>query len=142
MDFTLTKEQQDIIRAAKKFALGEFPDRCQEFDREETFDFDIWRNACELGFVGINLSEESGGAGMGIFELCLIVEEFWVVDAGIALAVISTTFGAELVDTYGTEEQKKKYITPLITGKAIMGCAITEPDAGSDTAAATTTAIK
>jgi alkylation response protein AidB-like acyl-CoA dehydrogenase len=142
MDFTLTKEQKDIIRAAKKFALGEFPDRAQEFDREETFDFDIWRKACELGFVGINLSKESGGAGMGIFELCLIVEEFWAVDAGIALAVISTTFGAELVDMFGTEEQKKKYITPIVTGKAKMGCAITEPDAGSDAAAATTTAIK
>jgi acyl-CoA dehydrogenase len=106
MDFELTKEQQDIIKAAKEFALGEFPDRAQEFDREETFDFGIWRKACELGFVGINIKEEYGGAGLGIFELCLVAEEFWAVDAGRGCA-IHTTFGSELLDMYGTEEQKR-----------------------------------
>ena len=55
MDFALTKEQQDIIKAANEFALGEFPDRAQEFDREKTFDYAIWKKACELGFVGINI---------------------------------------------------------------------------------------
>lgn len=142
MDFALTIEQQDIIKAAKEFAQGEFPDRAQEFDREETFDYEIWKKACELGFVGINIKEEYGGAGMGMFELCLVTEEFWAVDAGIALAIISTTFGAELLDIYGTEEQKKKYLSPLVVGEAIMGTAITEPDAGSDVTGAVTTAVK
>jgi len=141
MNFELTKEQQDIIKAAKEFALGEFPDRAQEFDREETFDFDIWRKACGLGFVGINIKEEYGGAGLGIFELCLVAEEFWAVDAGIGCSV-HTTFGSEILDMYGTEEQKKKYLPPLPVGKAIMATAITEPDAGSDSAASVTTAIR
>jgi len=64
MLFALTKEQRDIVRAARKFAQGEFPDRALEFDREETFDFDLWKRACELGFVGVFIDQAYGGAGM------------------------------------------------------------------------------
>jgi acyl-CoA dehydrogenase len=142
MDFTLSKEQQDIIKAAREFALGEFPERAQDFDRNETFDLDIWRKACELGFVGVFIDEAYGGAGLGFMEHCLITEEFWAVDAGIANAVITTTFGSELLGMFGTEDQKKKYLPPLVEGKAIMGNAITEPDAGSDVTGATTTAVR
>jgi len=142
MDFDLTKEQQDIRRAAREFARGEFPARAQEFDRSETFDLDIWRKACELGFVGVFIDEAYGGAGLGFFEHCLITEEFWAVDAGMANAVITTTFGAELLGMVGTEEQKKRYLPPLVRGEAIMGTAITEPDAGSDVTGATTRAAR
>ena len=142
MDFTLTKEQQDIQKAAREFALGEFPERAQEFDRNETFDLDIWRKACELGFVGVFIDEAYGGAGLGFFEHCLITEEFWAVDAGMANAVITATFGAELLGPFGTEEQKKKYLPPLVQGQAITGTAITEPDAGSDVTGAITTAVR
>ncbi len=143
MDFTLTKEQRDIQRAAREFALGEFlPERAQEFDRNETFDLNIWRKACELGFVGVFIDEKYGGAGLGYFEHCLITEEFWAVDAGMGNAVITTTFGSELLRLFGTEEQKQKYLPPLVGGEAIMGCAITEPDAGSDVTGAITTAMR
>ncbi|MBW2063440.1 MAG: acyl-CoA dehydrogenase family protein [Deltaproteobacteria bacterium] len=142
MDFTLTKEQKDIARAAREFALGEFRERAQEFDRNETFDLDIWRKACELGFVGVFIGEAYGGAGLGLFDHCLITEEFWAVDAGMGNAVITTTFGAELLELFGTEEQKKKYLPPLVSGEAIMATAITEPDAGSDVTRAVTSAVK
>jgi alkylation response protein AidB-like acyl-CoA dehydrogenase len=142
MDFELTNEQKDIVKAAREFALGEFPERAQEFDREETFDLNIWRKACELGFVGVFIDEAYEGAGLGYFEHCLITEEFWAVDAGMANAVIVTTFGAEILGMFGTEDQKQKYLPPLVKGEAIMGNAITEPDAGSDTAGATTRAVK
>ena len=142
MDFTLTKEQQDIQKAAREFALGEFPERAQEFDRNETFDLDIWRKACELGFVGVFIDEAYGGAGLGFFEHCLITEEFWAVDAGMANAVITASFGAELLGMFGTEEQKKRYLPPLVQGQAITGTAITEPDAGSDVTMAITTAVR
>jgi len=142
MDFTLTKEQQDIIKAAREFALGEFPDRAQEFDREETFDFDIWKRACDLGFVGMYIDEAYGGSKMGILECCLVMEEFWAVDAGIGGAILSTVFGADIIDLFGTEDQKMKYLPKLASGELIMGTAITEPDAGSDTSSASTTAIR
>ncbi len=141
MDFTSSREQQDIQRAAREFALGEFPDRAQEFDRSETFDLDIWRKAAELGFVGVFIPEEYGGAGLGFFEHSLITEEFWAVDAGMANAVLTATFGAELLMLFGTEEQKQTYLPPLVGGEAITGTAITEPDAGSDVTGARTTAV-
>jgi alkylation response protein AidB-like acyl-CoA dehydrogenase len=142
MDFTLTKEQKDIVKAAREFALGEFPDRAQEFDRGETFDFDIWRKACELGFVGMYIKEAYGGSGVGLLSCCLAMEEFWAVDAGIGSAILSTIFGADIIDLFGTEEQKQKFLPKLAAGELIMGTAITEPDAGSDTASASTAATK
>jgi len=142
MDFTLSKEQRDIVRAARKFALGEFPDRALEFDREETFDLELWRKACELGFVGVFIDPAYGGAGMGFLEHCLISEEFWAVDPGIGQAILSTTFGSELIGLFGSEDQKKIILPHLVSGQAIMGTAITEPDAGSDVTSATTTAVK
>ena len=142
MDFTLTKEQQDIIKAAREFASGEFPDRAQEFDRNESFDLDLWRKACELGFVGVFIDEEFDGAGYGFFEHCLIVEEFWAVDPGIGQAIQSTTFGAELLGLFGSEDQKQLILPRLVAGEAIMGTAITEPDAGCDVTRAATTAVR
>ena len=142
MDFTLSREQQDIIKAAREFAQGEFPDRALEFDREETFDLNIWRKACELGFVGIFIDEEYGGAGYGFLEHCLIVEEFWAVDPGIAMAIGSTAFGSEILGLFGTEEQKRLLLPRLVEGEAIMGTAITEPDAGCDVTSATTSAVR
>ena len=141
MDFTLTKEQKDIVQAARQFALGEFPDRAVEFDREETFDLAIWRKACELGFVGAHIPEKYGGAGYGYFELCLINEEFWAVDPGMGSAVLATTFGSELLMLCGSEAQRERVLPQLVGGKAIMGCAITEPDAGCDVTGAVTAAV-
>jgi alkylation response protein AidB-like acyl-CoA dehydrogenase len=143
MDFTLSKEQRDIQKAAREFALGEFlPEKAREFDRNETFDLNIWRKACDLGFVGVFIDEKYGGAGLGFFEHCLITEEFWAVDAGMGNAIITATFGSELLRLFGTEEQKQKYLPPLVGGAAIMGCAITEPDAGSDVTGAITSAVR
>jgi len=142
MDFNLSKEQQDIVKAAGKFAKGEFVERAVEFDRQETFDLAIWKKACDLGFVGVFIEPSYGGAGYGFFEHCLINEAFWAVEPGMAAQVLSTTFGAELIQLYGTEEQKQTWLPRLVAGDAIMGTAITEPDAGCDVTQAVTTAVK
>jgi alkylation response protein AidB-like acyl-CoA dehydrogenase len=141
MDFELSKEQKDIIKAAREFALGEFPDRAMEFDREETFDLGLWKKACELGFVGVFIDEDYGGAGMGFLEHCLINEEFWAVDPGMGQAILSTTFGAELLGLFGSEEQKKLVLPRIVSGEAILATAITEPDAGCDVTGAVTSAV-
>ena len=141
MDFDLTEEQKDIIRAAREFAEKEFPDLAQECDREEKSPRHLWEKACGLGFVGVFIPETYGGPGLGYLEHCLINEEFWRVDPGIASSILSTTFGSEIILLFGTEEQKKKWVPPLVQAKAITGAAITEPDAGSDVSAVGTTAI-
>jgi acyl-CoA dehydrogenase len=142
MNFNLTKEQREIQKSARKFALGEFPDRAMEFDREERFDLKIWKKACELGFVGVFIDEKYDGAGYGFFEHCLINEEFWAVDPGIGAAILSTTFGSELLNLYGTENQKERVLPRLVAGEAIIGTAITEPDAGCDVCSAITSAVR
>jgi acyl-CoA dehydrogenase len=142
MDFTLNKEQQDIIKAAREFAQKEFPDVAQQFDREETFDLGLWKKACDLGFVGVFIDESYGGAGYGFLEHSLITEEFWAVDPGIGQAILSTTFGAELIGLFGSEEQKQLVLPKLVSGEAILATAITESDAGCDVTGATTRAVK
>ncbi len=141
MDFELTDEQKDIIKAAREFAEGEFPDLAQECDRTEEFPRHLWKKACELGFVGVFIKESYGGPGLGFLEHCLINEEFWRVDPGISASILSATFGSEMIQLFGTEEQKKKWLPPLVQGNAITGAAITEPDAGSDVSSVSTTAI-
>ncbi len=141
MNFDLTDEQKDIIKAAREFAEKEFPDLAQECDREEKSPKHLWKKACELGFVGVFIPETYSGAGLGFLEHCLITEEFWRVDPGISMSIMAATFGGEMILLFGTEEQKKKLLPPLVQGKAVTGAAITEPDAGSDVSSVSTTAI-
>jgi len=136
----LTEEQTYIKQAAREFALGEFTPRAKEFDEKEEFDLEIWKKACKYGLVGTFIKEEYGGHGLGYLEHSLIAEEFWRVDPGCGQAVLSTTFGAEMIQAFGSEELKKKYLPPLVSGDAIMGFGITEADAGSDAVAASTIA--
>jgi len=131
MDFELTNRQKHIRLAAREFAEGEFPGVAREYDRKEEFPKDLWKKACELGFIGLFIKKEYGGLGLGFLEFAMVMEEFWRVDPGCG-NILLTTFGSELIQLYGTEEQKKKYLPPLTQGETIMGTAITEPDAGSD----------
>jgi len=131
VDFELTNRQKQIRLAAREFAEGEFPAVAREYDRREEFPRDLWKKACELGFIGLFIKKEYGGLGLGFVEFAMVMEEFWRVDPGCG-NILLAGFGSELIQLYGTEEQKKKYLPPLTKGKAIMGTAITEPDAGSD----------
>lgn len=142
MDFEFTKEQKDIAKAAREFAEGEFTEKAEEFDREESFDDAIFKKAADLGFLGIFIDERYGGAGMGTFEQCILQEEFAAVDLGMSVATLTPCFGSEIIQRFGTEEQKQKYLPPLTRGEAVMGSAFTEPDAGSDLASASTTAVR
>ena len=108
MDFELSKDQQDIKKAAREFAEGEFTEIAQICDQEERYPRELVSKAAELGFIGINLPEEYGGSGFGYLEKCLVTEEFWRVDPGLGSVLIAATFGADMVDLYGTEAQKNK----------------------------------
>ncbi len=140
MNFQLDEEQKDIIRAAREFAEGEFPNYADDADKNETFPRALWKKGCELGFVGVFFNETYSGAGLGFFEHALIMEEFWRVDPGCGQAVLGALFGSQMIHLFGTDAQKKKCLTPVARGEAIMGSAITEPDAGSDVASVATRA--
>jgi alkylation response protein AidB-like acyl-CoA dehydrogenase len=139
MDFEFTDEQNDIKKAAREFAEGMFPEVAEACDLNETFPKNLWKKACDLGFIGVFIDEAYGGPGLGFLEHALIAEEFSRVDAGCS-TIIHTTLGSEFILLFGREEQKRRYLPLLPKGEAIMGMAITEPDAGSDVASVSTVA--
>ena len=137
MDFELSKEQQDIQKAAREFAVGEFREIARDCDLNEEFPRSLLEKAGDLGFIGVFIDEEYGGAGLGFLEHALILEGgpwHW---PGTLLGKL----WGQGIFLFGTEEQKNKYLPSLTQGEAIMGFAITEPDAGSDTASASTKAV-
>lgn len=142
MDFELTNRQKQIRQAVREFAEGEIAPVAQECEIKEDFPRDLIKKAAQLGFIGVFIKKENGGLGLGFLEHATILEEFWRVDPGLGQVFSSLTFGAEELQFFGSEGQKKKYLPPLVKGEQIMGFSITEPEAGSDTASAVTTAKK
>lgn len=142
MDFELSSLDRDIKDAASQFAESEFPEIGPEYDEKEEFPRALWKKAHELGLVGVNIPERFGGPGLGILHFCIISEEFWRIDPGLGQALISSTFGSDMLILYGNEEQQERYLSPLARGDAISAFAITEPDAGSDVSSCRTSAIK
>ncbi|MBW1817430.1 MAG: acyl-CoA dehydrogenase family protein [Deltaproteobacteria bacterium] len=127
------------MEAARKFASNEFPKVARECDREERFPMDVWKMAGELGFMGIFISPDYGGLGLGYLEHAMVMEEFWRADPGVG-NILLAVFGSELIGAYGTDAQKEVWLSRVAGGKAILACGITEPNAGSDILAQKTNA--
>jgi alkylation response protein AidB-like acyl-CoA dehydrogenase len=142
MDFELSEEQKAIRKTAREFAEAEFPPIAAQCDAEERYPKELVPKLAQLGFLGVSLDPKYGGAGLGVLEQSLIMEEFARVDGGMAVAVWSTSFGSEILQALGSDELKQMCLPPLCKGTAIMGAAITEPEAGSDVANIQTTAVK
>ena len=143
MEFKLHKEQEAIQKAAQEFAKGEFDKEIAlEHERNHTFPSEIWKKACELGFMGIHYPEKYGGQEYGVFENILVVEEFCRQDSGIGVALSLADFSSEVILRFGNDQQKEKYLIPLTKGEAISSGGFTEPDHGSDITLMDTTAIK
>lgn len=133
MDFELNKEQKAIQKAAREFAQGEFDkEAALEHEKNHTFPKEIWKRACELGFIGLHFPEAYGGQDYGVFENALVVEEFCRQDSSMGIALTLADFSTELILRFGDEGQKEKYLTPITQGKAISSGGFTEPDHGSD----------
>ncbi len=133
MNFELTQEQKDIQKAAREFIQGQYDkEKILQWEQTHTFPREIWKKACELGFIGIHFPEAYGGQGYGIMENVLVVEEFCRKDSSVGIALSLADFSSEIVLRFGTDEQKKKYLIPVAKGEFISAGAFTEPDHGSD----------
>ncbi len=100
----------------------------------------MWSEAGKLGFLGVNLPEEYGGGGAGMYELSLVMEEMAAAGSALLLMVVSPAINGTIISKFGTEEQKKRWIPGIADGSLTMAFAITEPDAGSNSHKITTTA--
>jgi len=143
MDFTLTKPQKDIQRAARKFAKGEFtPEVVAYHLTNHTFPTGVCQKAGETGLIGLHFPEEYGGSGYGCLETVLVIEELCRADSSAGAATLLCGFAAETVLRFGTDEQKNRILLPITRGEEFFGGAITEPNHGSDIRHMATTAVR
>lgn len=138
MDFSHSSEQLEFYASVKEFASSVVAPGAHERDVEGRFDRDVWDRLGDLGLLGLPVPEEHGGSGADIVTTCLALEALSEGghDAGLGLSVgAHITIGTVPIWLHGTDEQKRRYLPDLCSGKAIGAMAITEPEAGSDAAA-------
>jgi hypothetical protein len=143
MDFILTEEQELLKQSIRNFAQKEIAPKVKEYDEKGEWPLEIQKKLAEMGLLGIIIPPEYGGAGYSNLDYVLILEELSKVDPSIGLVIAAhNSLCSNHINLFGTEEQKKKYLTRLATGETLGAWALTEPEAGSDAAAIKTMAVK
>jgi alkylation response protein AidB-like acyl-CoA dehydrogenase len=143
MDFAFTEEQLMIQQAARDFAQREIAPVAAEFDISGKFPEATIRMAGELGFMGVEVPEEYGGAGLDAIGFALVMEEIAAADAAHSTIIsVNNSLYCNGILQYGTEEQKQKYVTPVASGQVFAAYALTEPQSGSDAANMRTRAVR
>lgn len=141
MDFALTGEQREILALVKEFATREVLPRAAQIDAAAQFPAELVRQMAEMGLMGLPFPEEYGGAAQSYVVFALAVEELCRACASTGLIMdVNISLCGEPILMFGTDEQKRKFLTPLATGEKLGALAMTEPEAGSDAASITTTA--
>ena len=132
MNFTESDEQQ-ALRAAvselgRRYGYAYYTRQARQGSRLT----ELWQEAAKLGFLGVNLPEEYGGGGAGMYELAIVLEELAAAGCGLLMMVVSPAICGTIIARYGTPEQQRYWLPRLASGSAIMAFGITEPDAGSN----------
>ncbi|MDR2992197.1 MAG: acyl-CoA/acyl-ACP dehydrogenase [Burkholderiaceae bacterium] len=144
MNFNLDEDQQTIVATIEKICARFDDAYWLERDREGGFPHDFHRALADAGWLGIAMSPDFGGSGLGMTEAALMMRTISASGAGLsgASAVHMNIFGLNPVQVFGTEEQKRRFLPPLIAGRDKACFAVTEPDAGLDTTHLKTQAVR
>lgn len=133
MDLFLSEHHKMVRASARRFAEAELGPIAEEIDEQERFPMEVYRKAGELGLIGSVIPEKYGGGGADLLTNGIIKEEMCRVTAGFGMSMnICTNNFCYFIAKYGTEEQKRKYIYPVISGEVLGSWCLTEPEAGSD----------
>jgi butyryl-CoA dehydrogenase len=141
MDYGLTEAQVMIRDLCRQVAQEKIKPIREHYDEANEFPHEIVKVFADADLCGVYIGEEYGGMGGGIMELAVTVEELSKVCSGIALALAATALGTFPIILFGTDEQKKKYLPRIASGKALAAFGLTEANAGSDAGGITTTAV-
>jgi alkylation response protein AidB-like acyl-CoA dehydrogenase len=142
MQFQLTEDQQMVQKLARDFAEKRLAPSVAERDEKEEFSRELANEMGEMGLTGICFPESYGGAEGDVLSYILAVEELSKIDDGIGITLSATvSLCAWPIYAYGTEEQKQKYLVPLVEGEKLGAFGLTEPNAGTDAAAQQTVAV-
>lgn len=143
MNFKLDKVHQLQQELFRKFAEAEIKPLAKEMDEKEAYDMELLSKMQRYGFLGIPYAREYGGAGSDTLAYTLCMEELSKVDASTGITIsVHTSLCCSCINNFGTEEQKQKYLRPLIDGSKVGCFGLTETNAGSDVQGAQTTAVK
>jgi alkylation response protein AidB-like acyl-CoA dehydrogenase len=141
MDFELSADQREIQALARDFAREQIEPNAAEWDREHHFPRAVFAQLAELGLMGVCIPEEYGGAGADFLSYILVLEEISRADAGVGVTVAVHTSAVTLpILTFGTDEQRSRFVPPLARGEAIGAFALTEAESGSDAGSLRTSA--
>jgi butyryl-CoA dehydrogenase len=142
VEYALTEEQKMLKDLCRQIAEEKIRPVSREYDEKEEFPADIMKLMAQSDLFSICIPESYGGMGGNLLNLCIATEEISRVDGGIASSYAASFLGMFPILLFGTEEQKKKYLPDIASGKHLAAFALTEPEAGSDAAAVKTTAKK
>ena len=140
MDFALNDDQRAIQDAARQFAEAELAPHSAEWDETKHFPVDVMRHAAEMGFCGIYTGEEHGGMALGRVEAALIFEELSRGDVSTAAFISIHNMATWMIDKFGSDDLRGRYVPSLVTMEKIASYCLTEPGSGSDAAGLRTTA--
>src|SRR5437879_10858969 len=131
-----------VREMVRDFAKNVVKPTARQYDLESRFPWDNVKQMAELGLFGIPWPEELGGSGMDYLSYITVIHELAKVDASHAITVSAhTTLGTSPIVDFGTDDQKRRFVPPLATGKVLGGFGLTEPGAGSDAGGTKTTAV-
>src|ERR1700682_956005 len=142
MDFNLTEEQQAFQATARDFARAEMMPHARTWDEDEIFPVEALRKAAALGFGGIYVKEEVGGSALTRLDATLIFEELAQACVSPAPYFSIHNMAAWMIDRYGSDEQRRRFLPKLCTMEHFASYCLTEPDSGSDAASLTTRAVR
>ena len=143
MNFQLTEDHIMMRKMVRDFAEGEVAPGTEERDEKEEFPMELWKRCGELGLAGVTFPEEYNGVGADYISYAITVEELSRVDAALGVTVSAhSSLCANPIFLFGTDEQKKKYLSPLSTGEKLGAFGLTEAMAGSDASGTRTTAVR
>ena len=142
MSFVETAERADLRASVAALATKYGQDYFRECAREGRKTDELWSEAGKLGFIGVNLPEEYGGGGAGMYELSIVMEEIAAAGTGLLMLVVSPAICGNIIARFGTDEQRDRWLPGLADGSITMAFGITEPDAGSNSHQITTTASR
>ena len=141
MEFSFSEELLEIKRIVRDFAENEIRPHVMEWDEQQIFPLEALKKLGDLGFLGILIPTEYGGAGLGYTEYVAIVEELSRVDGSIGISVAAhNSLCTGHIYSFGTEDQRRRFVLPLAKGEKIGAWSLTEPSAGSDAGGTQTTA--
>lgn len=142
IDYKLTDEQKALQAMTRDFALNEMRPKAAHYDQSHEFAVDVMTKAFEAGFLTCNIPDAYGGGGLSCFELALLSEELAAGCAGLFTSMMACSLATTPIVLYGTEEQKKRFLTPFSKSMTLAAFCLTERESGSDAGSIKTRAVK